>query len=289
MVAVEEVATPSGAVLLRTSHTDDGVLGGLAEAVAALVADARCRLVEVDGDRWLDAWRDHARPQPAGHRLVVVPAWLDDDRGHDGRIPVVLDPGRAFGSGGHASTRVALAALDALLVDVPPRDAEAEGGGPTRGGATGAGPTVLDVGCGSGVLAIAALLLGAGRARAVDVDPEAVRATAENAARNGVADRLEVDDRSLDDVPGPYELVVANVLAPTLVELAPGLVAHLAPGGHLVLAGMLDDQAARVVTAVERAARAADRSGGAAGGHGGLREVLRFDEDGWVAVVLARP
>jgi ribosomal protein L11 methyltransferase len=139
--------------------------------------------------------------------------------GPDERV-VELEPGRAFGTGLHETTRLVagvLAERRAALV----------------------GAKVLDVGCGSGVLALVALELGAGAVRAVDIDPDAVAVTRENAVRNGVGDRLVADETPAGDLTERYDVVLANIEARTLVELAPDLMGRVAPGGTLVLSGIL--------------------------------------------------
>src|SRR5690606_26595442 len=140
-----------------------------------------------------DAWREFAGPVEIGDRLLVVPAWQARPRSSGSRAVVTLDPGRAFGSGAHPSTVLALELLAELLRH---------------------GDEVLDVGCGGGVVAVAAAVLGARQAYGVDVDPAAVAATAANALANQVADRVEV---ALDGTGGPegrFDVVVANVLLP---------------------------------------------------------------------------
>jgi ribosomal protein L11 methyltransferase len=136
-------------------------------------------------------------------------------------VEVVIDPGMAFGTGSHGTTALCLAALSDLLAGRP-------------------GATVLDVGTGSGLLAIAARKLGAARVAANDVDPKAVEVARENAAANGV--ELEIVEAPLPGIPGTFDVVVANILANTLVELAPELAAKLAPGGVLLLSGLLHPQ-----------------------------------------------
>jgi ribosomal protein L11 methyltransferase len=205
-------------------------------ATTAAVALARRWPVEaVDADAELqvalDAWRKHAGPVRAGTRLVVVPTWLPHDGiGGHGDVVLRIDPGRAFGSGSHASTRAALAATERLV---------------TRG------VTVLDVGSGSGVLAIAAAVLGALRVVAVDIDAEARRATTANAFVNGVHFGVHA---SIDDVAGEFDVVLANIGAETLIDLADRLAGHVAPGGALVLAGLLARKWAPVVAAFPKMA-----------------------------------
>lgn len=215
-LAVEERATPDGPALVA----------GFADRRAAVLAtedlDYRFTFELMDADdAALDGWRDHARAWRAGDRIVVTPTWVDPPDERPGDVVIRLDPGRAFGSGSHPSTRLALAALEQAVTP---------------------GCSVLDVGCGSGVLAVAAALLGAGRVVGVDTDPAAVKATAANARTNEVT--VEVRAGSVDDAAGTYDVVVANLLAPTIRELGPRLRDRLAPSGTLILSGLLVDQAA---------------------------------------------
>lgn len=208
-----------------------GVPAAGSATTAAALRDRWSVAVEpVDEDDWMDRWQQWARPWRAGGRLVVVPAWQDppDWIGPDD-TPIFLDPGRAFGSGAHATTRLVLAELEARV---------------------GPGDTVLDVGCGSGVLAVAAARLGSGRVDAIDIDLEAVRATTANAARNGVSTEVQASLTPLDEVVGCFPIVVSNIGVGTLVALAPELVAHTEPGGTLVLSGLLAGQVEAVTEAV---------------------------------------
>ncbi|HEY8179182.1 MAG TPA: 50S ribosomal protein L11 methyltransferase, partial [Candidatus Limnocylindria bacterium] len=171
-----------------------------------------------------EAWKDGYQPQRIG-RLVIVPSWLEPPDGTDA-IVLRLDPGMAFGTGLHPTTRACLA----MLQEVEPMPAR-----------------VLDVGSGSGILGIAALALGARRIEALDTDLEAVTATTANAAVNGVAERLSVRQGTLEDAaPEPYPLILANLVAAVLIELAPRLTAHLAPGGTLLASGIIDTRADEV-------------------------------------------
>ncbi len=186
----------------------------------------------VEAQDWAETWKQHYQPIPIGERLVIVPAWVDLPP--SSRLPLVLDPGMAFGTGTHPSTQDCLLALERHLR-------------PAR--------RVIDLGCGSGILAIAAARLGAARVLALDIDPLAVEATRENCRRNSVADRVTTELGSLDDLAAPHlaayrpaDLLLANILAPVLIEmLASGLARHVAPGGLAVLSGILDEQLAAVL------------------------------------------
>jgi ribosomal protein L11 methyltransferase len=238
--AVHEELLPDGRVRLTADPADLAQIGRWAPEV-----------LEVDGAAHLDAWRAWARPVRLGERIVLQPPWVPAAPTEPGDVVVVLDPGRAFGSGSHPSTRLVLTRVEELV--------------------TG-GEQVLDVGCGSGVLGVVALLLGAERLVAVDVDPAAVEATTAVAAANGVGGRVRVSTDPVAEVGGAFELVVANIGAGVLVELAPSITARVAPGGHVVLAGLLDADAARVQEAYRR--------------HG-LTVVHRIDDDGWACLTLA--
>ncbi|QGM22300.1 50S ribosomal protein L11 methyltransferase [Spiribacter sp. 2438] len=196
-------------------------------AVQAAVAEALgeppagWQQIELADQAWERAWMADFGPMDFGHGLWVVPG--DREPPAAATVKLRLDPGLAFGTGTHPTTALCLQALAAR----PP-----------------VGQTVIDYGCGSGVLAIAALRLGASRAVAVDNDPQALLATAENARRNGVTDRLEV--MGVNDPLPRADGVIANILAGILVELAPSLRAALKPGGWIMLAGLLNHQAETV-------------------------------------------
>jgi ribosomal protein L11 methyltransferase len=194
--------------------------------------------VQAVTDDWTDAWRQHYVAQRIG-RVVVVPSWVDEPL-RAGETAVRIDPGMAFGTGLHPTTRGCLA----LLQEVEPMPAR-----------------VLDVGCGSGILALAAVRLGADAALALDTDPLAIEATRANAALNGMADRVVARQGSLaassDDA---YPLVLANLVAAILVELAPRLAAHTADGGTLVAGGIIATRGAEVRSALDGAGFAVRRA-----------------------------
>ncbi|HEX7224806.1 MAG TPA: 50S ribosomal protein L11 methyltransferase [Candidatus Limnocylindria bacterium] len=207
----------------------------------------------VDDADWADAWKAHYVPQRIG-RVVIVPSWLTDDPIGPDDVPIRLDPGMAFGTGLHPTTRGCLELLQGLVPMPSP---------------------VLDVGCGSGILAIAALELGATRAVGVDTDPLAVTATRENADRNGVGDRIEVLEGTLPPTPSDgtrYPLVLANLVASVLVTLAGPLAAHLAPRGTLLASGIIEARAEEVIAAMAAA---------------GLHVRDRRDDGEWVSLRLA--
>jgi ribosomal protein L11 methyltransferase len=230
-------------------------------AVDTLAADARGwspRLEEVVGDAWRDAWKEHFRPFTIAPGIIVRPPWEPYDVKPDeaGRVTVLeLEPGRAFGTGLHETTSL----VARVLVE---QKATFEGG------------AALDVGCGSGILCLVALLAGAARARAVDNDADVIEVVRENADRNGLGDRVETDTTDVADVPGSWDIVVANIEADVLIRLAEPLVRRTRPGKLLVLSGILAPQESRVREAF--AAR-------------GALHVETKSAGEWVAIVLRGP
>jgi ribosomal protein L11 methyltransferase len=197
------------------------------EDLAAELADASFSIEPVPDQDWSESWKAQIRTTTAG-RLWVGPPWLEPEAPARS-VKVVIEPGMAFGTGDHPTTHFCLEALDHALAEKH-------------------GASVLDVGTGSAVLAIAARKLGAGRVVGTDNDPVAIRVAQENAERNG-ASPLELSTAGLDEVDGTFDLVLANILSNTLVELAPALSAKVAPRGLLVLAGILGQQADEVLGA----------------------------------------
>jgi len=206
--------------------------GGLA------VDPARVRIAEAMPEaEWRDAWKKYFRVSRLTRQFVVVPSWERFTPGPDDLV-IALDPGMAFGTGTHASTRLVLEEIQALA----DRPDQTVGGGGSDGAIAPA--RILDVGCGSGILAIAAVKRWPGASCvAVDHDPIAVGATADNAAINGVADRIAAQVRELGAIDEQFALVLANIQAHVLRELSVQLIAKTAPGGVLILSGLLTPQA----------------------------------------------
>ena len=211
---------------LFDADTDALVLLAALEAFDADLDWSNASFRKVEDQDWERAWMDQYVPLAFGARTWIVP-WNRDlpveAQAHDAAV-VRLDPGLAFGSGTHPTTSLCLQWLDALA-----QAGQLEG------------LAVLDFGCGSGILALAALKLGAARAVGVDNDPQALLATADNAQRNGIAERMNVflpDDEPV----AQYPVVVANILASALDALADTLAARVAPGGRIALSGILAGQ-----------------------------------------------
>lgn len=224
IAGLEERPRDDGQVELRI-----GCSSVVAQACASLLGSKVRSIESIRADAGLDEWRAHAQAWRAGSRFVIVPPWLDDpDWITDDDVRVLIDPGHAFGSGSHETTRLCVAALETAI---------------------GFDSTVADVGCGSGVLSIIAAGLGASRVVAVDIDRAAVAATIDNVERNGASHIVEVGLGSVGDIGVGHDVVVANIAASVLIELAPELSAACDPSGALVLSGMLTEQVGGVVSA----------------------------------------
>lgn len=189
----------------------------------------------IEDEDWMAAWKVNYHPIPIGQRLLILPAWIEQE--DHSRIAVRIDPSMAFGTGTHPSTQLCLEIVEKYVQP---------------------GQTVIDVGCGSGILSIAALKMGAQKALGVDIDSASIRSTRENGAANEVEDRLEVGLGSVDEVRlGQFSLstaslVLVNILAPTIIRLfAAGLADLVAPGGMIALSGILAEQGPSVRAAAE--------------------------------------
>ena len=212
---------------------------------------------EVADEDWMAAWKQHYRPIPIGERLLILPAWIESS--YPERVAVKIDPSMAFGTGTHPTTQLCLALVEKYVQ---------------------AGQPVIDVGCGSGILSIAAVKLGGKHALAVDIDNAAVRSTDENAASNGVEELITSGIGSVGDIlRGQFRLrqaplVLANILAPVILRLFDeGLADLVANNGVLILSGILVEQAEEVRQKAEAS---------------GLREIERAEMGDWVALAYRK-
>lgn len=204
----------------------------------------------VEQEDWQNAWKKYYHAMDIGKRLAIVPGWEQYDTD---RTAITMDPGMAFGTGTHETTALCLEVLDERV----------------RGG-----ERVLDIGTGSGILAIAALKLGAAAAEGIDIDPMCVRTAGENAARNGVEDRLTVLVGDLSDkASGVYDLITANIVAAAILSLAPHVPALLAPGAVFIASGIIDTRKEEVLAGLRAA---------------GLEPFDVREKRGWVCIVCRK-
>lgn len=178
---------------------------------------------EITDFGWAENWKEHFKARKLGSRIVVKPSW-EPYEGLPGEVVLTIDPGQAFGTGTHETTRMCLKLLEEVY-GAPP--------GPRR---------ALDIGAGTGILGVAAARLGAEHALGIDIDPKAVEVSGENARLNGVADRFAASFMPLSSIEGTYDLVMANIIAEILIDLKKEIVARCAPGGFLILSGILTEK-----------------------------------------------
>lgn len=200
----------------------------------------------VEQQDWETAWKAYYHALPIGRRLAIVPSWEEYPTD---RIVIRLDPGMAFGTGTHATTRLCMELLEQSITP---------------------GCTVLDVGCGSGILAVCSVLLGASHADGVDIDELAVKIAGENAALNQAADRTHFVQGDLTDkISGQYDVICANIVADVIIRLCPSLRRFLQPGGYFLASGIIDERSVEVEKAIRDC---------------GMYITDRREEDGWVAL-----
>lgn len=250
---------PTAVGFLPADDRFEPALDALKDALAAMPdlgvdpAPAEVTLTFVEDEDWANAWKDHYQPIPISDRLTIAPTW-SDYAPRSGESVIRLDPGMAFGTGGHATTRLCLRALESLVHG---------------------GETVADVGTGSGVLAIGAVMLGAGHVDAVDTDPVAITAARENFAANGVGERIraKVGDR-LIGLGGPYDLVIANILPNVVSILAASAFQRIRPGGLYLVSGFTLPYEEDVASALVEAGFDLER---------------RWEEERWLALSARKP
>lgn len=209
--------------------------------------------IETDGcseEDWADKWKAYFKPTPVGNRLFIRPTWIDDYDAGD-RAILNIEPGAAFGTGTHDTTRLCLEVLDEIVTD---KD------------------TVLDIGCGSGILAIASMLLGAEKGFGVDIDPVAVKTATENGKMNGIDESALqfVCGDLADKVTEKYSIVVANIVADIIKLFSTQVRAFMLPGAKFIASGIIDTRADEVCESLENA---------------GLKIVRRIENGGWVCLV----
>lgn len=259
----EDEVPPAEQLLLRAYFRDDDSFPGKRRELETALGHMRLMYPmpnpsysTVREDDWAEAWKAHYQPLRVGMRLLVRPLWVDVDLAPDD-IEIALDPGMAFGTGTHPTTQLCLEALEKMAK--PALD-------------------VLDLGCGSGILAIAAAKLGAGSVLALDIDPIAVQATRDNAAQNGVEQQVVAEQGSLESVISSsrrFDLLAVNILARIILELTGrGLAQVLRPGGIAIFSGIIEGQADDVEAGLRRA---------------GLTPVARRSKGDWVLIEAVRP
>lgn len=213
----------------------------------------------IEEENWAEAWKVHYKPIRLGKRIYIRPSWVEADDIQENDVVLALDPGMAFGTGTHPSTQLCLIATEEILEAHPHLE-------------------VLDLGCGSGILSIAAILLGATRALALDIDELAVKVTRENAERNHVASRIHSQVGSLETVlhsARRFDLALVNILAKIIIPMCEqGLGQMIRPGGIGVFGGMIDTQADEVEAALRQT---------------GLEPYKRLTSGDWVVMVARRP
>lgn len=254
----EETAVVTVKAYFPADDRLDGVRGGLTAKMEALAArgvdtaPAAVDEVRIADEDWAESWKQYFHTEKVGTRIVIQPSW-EAYEAKAGEVVLRLDPGAAFGTGTHPTTALCLRAMEKILRP---------------------GMTVFDVGTGSGVLAIAAVKLGAGQVTAVDYDPTALQVARENIARNDLTAAIAVGESDiLKNVDGRADLITANIIADIILRLFDELEAHLAAGGTLLASGIIVQRAADV------------RQG--ANSHGFI-VAEEWEEKGWVAMRIGR-
>ncbi|MBE6613990.1 MAG: 50S ribosomal protein L11 methyltransferase [Ruminococcaceae bacterium] len=241
-VFIPEIKSPAESLLFIRSR------------LAELQIEAEVTQTGVKEEDWADSWKQYYKPIKTGDRLVIVPVWETYDPTPD-EITVLMDPGMAFGTGTHETTRLCAALLEQYVTP---------------------GCTMLDVGCGSGILAICAAKLGASQCFACDIDPQAVKVAVENTQLNDTPNvKCAVSDllKQTEKVEGGYQVAAANIVADVIIRLAPDIGAYLADDGVLIVSGIIIERAEETVAALNEA---------------GFQVIDDRRENGWYAAAVKR-
>lgn len=280
----EDAGTPSGPITVRAYLEVNGQVEEkrqkLEEALyyLGMIQPIPAPMYKQIADQnWMEAWKQHYKPIPIGQRLVILPAWMDSP--DPNRVAIRIDPGMAFGTGTHPTTQLCLELMERAILNI--HDSKNGSRGATDDSRlSNIELRVIDVGCGSGILSIAALKLGAKSALGVDIDPGSIKNARENADTNHVGDELILDIGSVQEIlDGKFAfskapLVVANILAPVIIRLFDaGLVDLIEENGAIILSGILQEQAQAVIEA---------------GQARGLRLNERRQMGDWVALTMSR-
>ena len=225
----------------------------LRERYTAVGIDHEVASNNVSEEDWANNWKKYFKPLPVGEKILICPSWETADN-PDGRAVLSIDPGMAFGTGGHDTTRLVLETLEKYVTP---------------------GCDFLDVGCGSGILSIAACLLGAGRAVGIDIDALAVKTAIENGELNGLtAPKYEIRLGDLaKDVDGTFPVIAANIVADAIIMLSPAIPALLAEDGVYIVSGIIDTREQDVLTALDKC---------------GFAVAERYEHGGWVCLVTKK-
>ena len=280
----EDAGTPTGPITVRAYlEVDDQLEDTRRKLEESLYYLGRIQPLpaasykQIEDQNWMEAWKQHYHPILIGKRLVIVPAWMESPE--PSRVAIKIDPGMAFGTGTHPTTQLCLELMERAILDI--RDSKNEGGNAANASQiSNIEIRVIDVGCGSGILSIAAIKLGAKSALGVDIDPGSIANASENANTNGVGNELILGVGSVQEIlEGKFAfskapLVVANILAPVIIRLFDaGLADLIEDDGVIVLSGILQEQAQGVIQA-------------------GQAKSLRMNErrqmGDWVALMMSR-
>ena len=227
----------------------------LKERFSSLSLNAKIEISGVNEEDWANSWKAYYKPIEIGEKIVIVPAW-EKYSGKEGKILVRMDPGMAFGTGSHETTRLVITLLEKYIKD----------GGSQR---------VLDVGCGSGILAICAAKLGAGECKAYDIDPVAVKVARENIKDSGLSDKVTCDRSDLlfhvDRSGGGYDVICANIVADIIIRMMPDVAKYMKPDTVILASGIISERADEVVARFNE--------------HG-FDIVERVEENGWCALAV---